>query len=92
MTAVINLSSLAPTVGTCPAISSLFHDRNSRVGMIDNRPIAIKIESLGDKCVTVEIIVRALLEKEYPQRPDDEQCAGGDAGHQVGDLQPARRG
>ena len=46
MTAVTNLSFFALIVGTCPAFSAPRHDRNSTVGMIDNKPIAMKTENL----------------------------------------------
>src|ERR1700694_3032445 len=47
-----------------------------------------KERELAEKSVAMEIILRALLEKEYPQQPDDEQRPGGDAEHNVSDLQP----
>jgi hypothetical protein len=49
MTAVINLSFLALTDGTCPAFSAPRHDRNSTVGMIDNSPTAMKTENFVRK-------------------------------------------
>src|SRR5271169_4556570 len=42
--------------------------------------------------MAVKIVTRALLEKEHPQQADDEQRARRNAEHEVGDLQPARRG
>ncbi len=49
MTAVINLFFFALIAGTCPVLSTSRHDRNSTVGMIDNRPIAMKIENFARK-------------------------------------------
>src|SRR5580698_8521400 len=45
---------------------------------------------LGQKRVAVPVIGRTLLEEEHPQQADHEQRAGGDAEHQIRDLQPPR--
>ena len=39
----------ASTLGTCPCLTALRHDRNAMVGMIDTRPMMMNSDSLAMK-------------------------------------------
>jgi hypothetical protein len=71
----------------CTAPGQKFPGRNDRQQADDH-----KQAELGQKRVAVPVVSGALLEEEYPQQPDDQQRAGSDAEHKVGDLKPSRGG
>ena len=90
MTAATSFRFLASMTGTWPAPIALRHDRNSIVGMIDTSAMTTNSENFVRKAWP--IVIRPFLQEKHADQPDEQQRAGSDAKHHVGDLQPARGG